>query len=266
MIWRTFALLGLLLTASCAAGPGPSASGSPAASSVPHGPSPNDGDVLPNLVMTTLSNWRIELDGDRRLLRLTTVFSNIGVGAFELRGVRANSTDEEIALEQVVFNESGGSRELPTEAVARFAGDGHEHWHAQGVVTLALSPLDDPGDITTGDKIHFCFFDNIQYNLDLPGAPESSLYLRDWCGTPEATSIRMGLSVGWGDMYHWDFAYQWIDITDLPGGTYQLRVTVDAGGNFLETDDTDNCQMSQIAIPSSGEGEIVVIEASDQPC
>ena len=32
-----------------------------------------------------------------------------------------------------------------------------------------------------------------------------------------------GLSVGWADNYPWFFAFQWIDITGLPGGTYQVR-------------------------------------------
>jgi hypothetical protein len=261
------AVMCLVLVAGCSSDSGgsPSVVPSQTASATP-GPSLDPDELVPNLILSRLTNWHVELDGDSRLLRMTTVFSNIGDGAFELRGSRPSTADEQMTLTQIVFNRSGGSRSLPTDVVARYAGDGHDHWHAQGVVTLALSPVNDPEDITTGDKVHFCFFDNISYDLDLANAPDTGYYQRDWCGTPDSLSVRMGLSIGWGDMYHWDFAYQWVDISDLPGGTYQLRATVDSTGDFLETDETDNCLMSEITIPATGVGEIVIVDAAEQPC
>jgi len=72
--------------------------------------------------------------------------------------------------------------------------------------------------------------------------------------------------VGWGDRYGWDFVNQSIDITDVAGGTYTLKATVDWADNFYETDDTDNCIMSQIQIPAAGEGQIITVEADSQPC
>ena len=63
---------------------------------------------------------------------------------------------------------------------------------------------------------------------------------------------RAGLSVGWADNYPWFFAFQWIDITGLPGGTYQVRVTVDIQDYYQERIDTDNCVWARLHIPAPG--------------
>jgi hypothetical protein len=76
----------------------------------------------------------------------------------------------------------------------------------------------------------------------------------------------MGLSIGYGDRYGWDFVGQYIDITSLPGGTYTLKATVDRPNNLFETDDTDNCTMARVQIPATGSGSIVVVEAAELDC
>ena len=35
----------------------------------------------------------------------------------------------------------------------------------------------------------------------------------------------MGISVGWGDEYEYYLAWQWVDITNVPAGTYTVRAT-----------------------------------------
>jgi hypothetical protein len=221
--------------------------------------------LLPNLVMEPLSEWTIEYEGARRLLHVTTIFSNYGEGAFELRGGRA-ANEPVIDLDQVIYTETGGFRRVPTRVDARYAGDGHNHWHAQQVVTMELANVLDPADITNGNKIHFCFFDNTKTNTELPGFDESPYYKNRWCGTPDSYAVRMGLSIGYGDRYGWDFVGQYIDISALPGGTYTLKATVDWANNLYETDDTDNCTMARVQIPATGSGSIVVVEAGELDC
>ncbi|MGH2463579.1 MAG: lysyl oxidase family protein [Candidatus Limnocylindria bacterium] len=225
-----------------------------------------DGALLPNLVMEPLTDWRVEFRDGHRLLRVTTIFSNYGDGPFELRGSRATSDQPSFLMDQVVYTASGGFRRVPTTVDVRYAGDDHNHWHAQQVVTLELSPVMDPSSVRNGNKIHFCFFDNTATNRDLPEFNSASYYSIKWCGQPSSFGVRMGLSIGWGDRYGWDFANQWIDITDVAGGTYVLEATVDWGNDFYETDDTDNCIMSRIQIPAAGEGRIITVEADSQPC
>jgi len=277
LVWLAVAgLVVVACTPSPSDTPGPSVSPTPTAIPTPvptpePTPTPTpaipDGALLPNLVMEPLTEWHVEFRDGHRLLRVTTVFSNYGDGPFELRGSRA-TTDEPsmLMMDQVVYTASGGFRRVPTTVEARYAGDGHNHWHAQGMVTMELSPVLDPGSIRNGNKIHFCVFDNTRTNRELPASRNDSYYSFNWCGTPESFSVRYGLSVGWGDRYGWDFVNQSIDITDMAGGTYTLKATVDWADNFYETDDTDNCIMSRIQIPAAGEGQIISVEADSEPC
>jgi hypothetical protein len=249
----------------------PEASGTPVATPAPTptpAPTVPAGARLPNLIMEPLADWNVEYTepDNRRLLHVTTLFSNVGDGPFELRGSRMDPEAPAMVLDQVIYTEGGGFRRIPTRVAARYAGDGHNHWHAQQVVTMELAPVLDPSSVTTGNKIHFCFFDNSPTHRDAPGARGEAYYQNRWCGKPNSYSVRMGLSVGWGDRYGWDFVGQYIDITNLAGGTYTLKATVDWSNNFYETDDTDNCTMSRIQIPSAGEGPIIVVEATDLPC
>ena len=217
--------------------------------------------------MEPLTDWRVEFRDGHRLLRVTTIFSNYGDGPFELRGSRASADEPSMQMmDQIVYTATGGFRRVPTTVDARYAGDDHNHWHAQQVVTMELSPILDPGSVRTGNKIHFCFFDNTATNRELPESEPGAYYSFNWCGEPESFGVRMGLSVGWGDRYGWDFANQWIDITDVAGGNYTLKATVDWANDFYETDDTDNCIMSRIQIPAAGEGQIITVESDSQPC
>jgi hypothetical protein len=101
-------------------------------------------------------------------------------------------------------------------------------------------------------KVGFCFFDTNLIDGDLPRSPSRAVYSESMCGRKGSLKTRNGISVGWGDKYAWNFAYQWIDITGLPGGTYTLRSAVDLYGSFLERSDTNNCAWSRIRFGSSG--------------
>lgn len=247
----------------------PSVAASVASPTLEASPSPGSlvpvGALLPNLVMEPLADWDIEYEGDRRLLHVTTIFSNYGVGAFELRGGRAPGGTV-MNLDQVIYTEGGEFERVPTRVDALYAGDGHNHWHAQQVVTMELANVLDPAHITNGNKIHFCFFDNSKTNTSLPGFSSTPYYSNKWCGTPDSSTVRMGLSIGYGDRYGWDFVGQYVDITNLPGGTYTLQATVDWSNKFYETDDADNCTMARIQIPAAGSGRIVVVEAGELDC
>ena len=112
----------------------------------------------------------------------------------------------------------------------RYAGDGHNHWHVRRMLSYHLWSTHG----TSRDaKIGFCFFDTNRRH-SLPGAPKSRKYLESGCGTRGSLHTTTGISVGWGDLYPGKFAYQWIDITGLPAGTYTIRASVDLYGKFLE--------------------------------
>ncbi|HET6745142.1 MAG TPA: lysyl oxidase family protein [Candidatus Limnocylindria bacterium] len=222
---------------------------------VPAAPTPihaASGDKRPNLKMLRLNDWRVETVSGRRLLRFTTIFANAGPGRFELRGSRSSRSDQSMEMDQLMYRWDGTSRRIETPAVARYSGDGHDHWHVQGVVTYEAWKLTDPAAARRGAKTGFCFFDTTAWRLSLPYARQSPYYQQQWCGTRSAMTNRVGVSVGWGDEYPWNFAYQWIDITGLPGGIYRVRATVDIQNFYREANEFDNCVWTEIRIPAPG--------------
>ncbi len=149
----------------------------------------------------------------------------------------------------MIYNDGGGGRRVQTDATMQYAGDGHDHWHVRQMMNYHIWSKH---GTYRDSKIGFCFFDTNLRDPDLPGSPSSRVYLESSCGTRLSKSTRNGISVGWGDKYPWNFAFQWIDITGLPSGTYTLRNVVDLYNFFDETTETNNCNWARISFGSSG--------------
>jgi hypothetical protein len=224
------------------------------------------GDKRPNLQMTRLRDWHIQVVDGRRLLRFTTIFVNVGRGPFELRGHRATTRDRTMSIDQVMYRWDGTTRRIPTDAIAKYAGDGHDHWHVQNVVIYEAWRMGDMANTRRGAKTGFCFFDTTPWKLGLPGARQHGYYQQEWCGTKSVLRNRVGVSVGWGDDYPWNFVFQWIDITGLQGGRYRVRATVDLRNDYDESIEDDNCTWAIVDIPDPGDGTSVNVEKQGFGC
>jgi Lysyl oxidase/S-layer homology domain len=219
-------------------------------------------EALPDLAMAPLGDFRIQWVNGRKLLRFTAMMVNGGAGHFEVRG-RRNSTSEPMVVRQVIFENSSHSspisRFIKTDAVAKYSGDGHNHWHVQEMMRYDLWDADRR---RRGAKVGFCFLDSDTWNTQTPGFGPS-YYRGAWCSTdPNARSNRMGISIGWGDEYEWFLAYQWVDITGLPDGTYTLRGMVDPNGHFLEARETNQCAYARLGIS----GNTVSLQIRERRC
>jgi hypothetical protein len=140
------------------------------------------------------------------------------------------------------------ARTIATEAEAKYAGDGHAHWHVQQMVRYDLWG---GGGTFAGAKVGFCFLDSDVHNSSLPGY-SGGYYQGSWCSTnPNALSNRMGLSIGMGDEYEWFLAWQWVDITGLPSGTYTIRAKVDPYGYFEEEDNANQCGFAIVSFTTA---------------
>ena len=205
-------------------------------------------EAIPDLAMAPLADFRIQMVNGRRLLRFTAMMVNEGAGHFEVSGHR-NSTSDPMVVRQVIYQTSSRSspvsRRISTNAVAKYSGDGHNHWHVQEMMRYDLWGGDER---LRGEKVGYCFLDSDLWRPDLPG--ESGSYYRgSWCSTdPNALSNRMGISIGWGDEYEWFLAFQWVDISGLPDGTYTLRGMVDPYGFFFEQKETNQCAHARLRI------------------
>ena len=206
-------------------------------------------DSLPDLGMAHPKELKIENTSDgRKLLRFSSIVVNVGSGPFELHGQRADGAST-MTTQQRIFDSSGGHRDIPTEAIMYYGGDGHNHWHVRDLEDFELVRLDNGKLVGTGAKHGFCFYDNYRYGSSDPAHYTAS---GGACGGgASATRTMMGLSVGWGDKYGYRLPDQYIDITGLPSGRYRLRATADAGNWFSESDNTNNFAWVNIKISGS---------------
>ena len=205
-------------------------------------------DRLPNLRAARPTDFHIvHIDG-KRLLRFTSILVNVGAGPMEVLATRPSFTSP-WRVRQVIDDDAGGERRVDTDATMRYSGDGHDHWHVERMMAYHLWS----GRGTRADrKVGFCFFDTTLWDPDLPRSPSTRYYREPWCGGRTALTSRTGISVGWADTYGWRLAYQWIDITGLPGGTYTVRAMSDPNESFAETNETDGCGWTRVTIGSSG--------------
>ena len=133
--------------------------------------------------------------------------------------------------------------------MAKYSGDGHNHWHVQEMMRYDLWG---GGERLRGAKVGFCFLDSDVFSTGLPGY-SGGFYTGSMCSTnPNVLSNRMGISIGMGDEYEWFLAWQWVDITGLPAGTYTLRAKVDPYGFFDEEKEGNQCAYARLQISSSG--------------
>ncbi|MUN64996.1 hypothetical protein GMA12_17940 [Kocuria sediminis] len=196
-------------------------------------------DKLPDLRMAHPTNIYLEkTSSGRRLLRFDSIVVNVGTGAFEAAG-SAKVADEMTTIQQRIYNTEGGFRDQSISGTRMYWGrDGHNHWHLRDLETYSLNRLDNGAQVGTGAKHGFCFFDNVAHRTDLPNAPRTAQY--QGCGNFGDSSVVMGLSVGWGDLYGASLPDQFIDITNLKAGRYRLHATADEQKWFVEQNNTNN--------------------------
>lgn len=222
---------------------------------------------LPDLAMLPPFDFHIDTTTQpgRRLLRFATVQVNVGPGPFRMYGIDdADGVADHgdiLSVVQWIRREDGTWTKRPTTARMSWSGDGHDHWHILDFQRFKLRRQG--SNVGNVAKIGFCAFDSYPYT-----SPKPAFYTgdRDICQTSSKGKVLMGTSRGWGDIYRWNIAFQWIDITDLANGEYKVRVTVDppfaSGGFFRESNQSNNRSWTKVHIGSS---KVTVLGQSRSP-
>jgi len=148
--------------------------------------------------------------GVRRMLRFDTVTPNIGMGDLVL-----------------------GAPPPPGESNAVFVWSPcHGHHHVANYADYQL--LDGDQVVVAGHKQGFCLEDT---EREIPGS-----------GSRGYSCSYQGISTGWADKYSRYLPCQWIDVTDVPAGTYTLRIRVNPLQMFPESDYTNNELTMEVSI------------------
>lgn len=111
----------------------------------------------------------------------------------------------------------------------------HSHFHFTQYEHFALVSEDGMLRIT-GRKQGFCILDTYRYpsRVEAPG---------------NYTCASQGLSTGWADVYVSGLDCQWLDVTDVPAGTYTLRSEVNPERVLPESDYGNNVAEISVVIP-----------------
>ncbi len=113
----------------------------------------------------------------------------------------------------------------------------HGHYHFSGFASYAL--LDLAGNVVLpGQKLAYCMEDTVQARVG-PYVACSKKYDCD----------NQGIQAGWSDLYGNALDCQWLDITGIPAGRYQLQVSVNPARTFEEISFDNNVTTVPIDIP-----------------
>ncbi len=150
---------------------------------------------------------------------------------------------------------------VPADHIA--AGDGlfefapcHQHFHYQGfsdyqLLDAAGGPvLDAGGAPIAGHKQSFCLRDDEQVEFGSPWIPSTSQFPA--CDVDGKNP--QGISPGWADNYPQKLDCQWVDVTDVPAGDYQLRLEVNANRSIVESNYADD--VTQVAVTNPSEAAV----------
>jgi hypothetical protein len=221
---------------------------------------------LPDLSMAPLDVQGIAVaeDGSWRL-RFGATIINIGEGDFMVGAYRRLPIGGWDVYQQIA-DVDGQYTEKKAPTGLKWGGDGHNHWHVRNVETHWVETLDGE-EVGRVVKEGYCFFDTTPVAPELAGAPERPVYGAHDCGHQSETSLDMGLSVGWGDLYPWSMFEQQIDVTDIPDGDYRIRAVADPGEWFDEVDETNNGTWATIRVGRDADGfpTVEVLELAPPP-
>ncbi|HET9722226.1 MAG TPA: lysyl oxidase family protein [Actinomycetota bacterium] len=213
------------------------------AASVPDVTDP-DPQTLPDLV--ALPAWSIDPYHDRRsdrdYLRFNATEWNAGPGTMVVEGFRDTDETAMDAYQYFYMGDEPVGR-ANIGSLEFHAGGGHDHWHFEEFTAYSL--LDEAKQLVApSDKQSWCLANTDAIDLAVPNANwlgyGGDLFTA--CGGPSALWVREILDVGWGDTYAQYVAGQAFDITDLPNGTYYIRVQVNPLGSMFESTDANNIE------------------------
>lgn len=113
----------------------------------------------------------------------------------------------------------------------------HGHYHFGGFARYEL--LDGSGRVVVeGRKQAYCMEDTIQV---APGPGVECSKIHD--------CYNQGIEAGWSDLYGNALDCQWLDITDIAAGNYQLKVSLNPNSAFQEVSFDNNTAVVPVTIP-----------------
>jgi hypothetical protein len=217
------------------------------------------GDVPP--IPSNPTGWRWTPDGtfsnscyldeqvdyhSTRCLRFSNDIRNVGPGALKLRFRWDTNVLTDCVMEQEI--DVIGAAPIDRNAGPCVFHKQHAHFHYQNMAWYQLFSVDGQGNpgalpVSKSYKLGFCTIDVDDYTFGGPAsAQQPRKYSFPTCNVPNNIPANnpsvweyMGISPGWGDIYTWDLPAQYLDISNVGDGTYELVSRANPDGGIIES-------------------------------
>lgn len=212
-------------------------------------------------------------DHPTRCLRFDAGHSNLGDGPllFDIELSSAGPVDDNGTpalggtVTQVIRTGEGGT--IRRAAGAYVFHLNHAHIHYRAFAEYSLVPVDPAGPVVASKKSDFCMIDVQDMWFGLPGNGARDHHFPQ-CNTFDPESVddegrivqHQGINRGWADVYTWDLPGQYIDITDLDDGIYDVVNAVNPLSLIDEIDTGNNVAATRIRLQ---DGVITCIPVND---
>ncbi|MEX2555322.1 MAG: lysyl oxidase family protein [Actinomycetota bacterium] len=203
-------------------------------------------------------------DHPTRCLRFNQTIANVGTGPlilrFGLAGIVTPGGKDNIIVQRI-FSSDGSYVDTPLNETYQFHKV-HAHLHYKGFGQSILYPWSEQGGrsetpISIGKKVGFCVIDVLlldEYWGETGNGPRAHVFPFD-CIVPDELDpagpqmwVEQGVAVGWADVYGWNLADQYINITNVPDGIYEIVQKANPTSSVLETTAADNCSSTIIQL------------------
>jgi hypothetical protein len=207
--------------------------------------------------------------GATKCLRFTSEVEDVGRGQLHLQlpwlantkqGPKSGFLPGQCKARQLIDRTDGTTKHVAA-GPCEFHVE-HGHFHYKAFVGYALFAVDKHGRtgklIGRSAKESFCLADDdyAGYGKPRPNGP------RQYAGQPgcnlpqnnvadyakKGTRVNMGLTPGWGDVYTWDTPDQFIDITHVKPGRYDVIIETNPSGLMTVAGPTHNCSRTRIRL------------------
>jgi hypothetical protein len=216
----------------------------------------------PDLIMSAPSYLHIDrttIPG-RVLLRATSSINNRGSGPLELRAHRTGR--HSVAIYQAIYDRSGRRhlfstaaklvfKYIPGERYENPSVGGFNYWKLKHAGAFELWSLDAHRRAVQlermGPKVDYCLRDLIRSR---PSRRSPSTPVYPACSqNPNIRSDVLGTSVGWSDVYPYEYPEQWIDVTGLRGRFAYVQIA-DPENLLLESNHRNDVSETYVTLPS----------------
>ena len=218
--------------------------------------------LCPDLVMSAPFDLRVDRTtiAGHVLLRAASSVNNLGSGPLELRAHRRGAGAW--IVEQAIYDRQGRRHLFATNAQLVFkyvSGYRYDHpavgnfsyWKFRHVAAFQLWSIDARFHtvrlVRVGPKVDYCLRDLIRTRPS-SRSPVNPVY--PGCSqNPRLGTDMLGTSVGWSDIYPYEYPQQWIDVTGLRG-RFAYVMIADPLGLLRESNKNNNVSETYVQLPS----------------